>query len=291
MDDCTQYLELISARLDGELSVSEEERLQAHLAQCPACRALLADLTAIHLETTQPIGEVPVGFSDQVMRRVQADVAATARKKRRRWQMGAGMAAALALVLWAVGPMGLTDGTDNAAPEMFSYSLADNERVSTGADQTANDETSSAQEDVGDQDRGVTPTAGEVDACSAKRVDDITEVPVPSSIPELQQSQEGGTAPAAPPAKVDSTSENSQAAEPAETDTYDPDTAFTLVGQVPLELAGYPSYAWEDGSLSIQVPAEEFAALADSLYALGMTGEMDAARADAVWIHVVPVTE
>ena len=44
---CDEALELISARLDGALSPDGEAALEAHLAQCPACGALLADLEEI----------------------------------------------------------------------------------------------------------------------------------------------------------------------------------------------------------------------------------------------------
>ncbi len=41
---CEQALELISAQLDGALTAEEAGALDEHLAQCPACRALRADL-------------------------------------------------------------------------------------------------------------------------------------------------------------------------------------------------------------------------------------------------------
>lgn len=45
---CDNALELLSAALDGELSVEEKAQLDRHLAQCDGCRALYDDLTAIH---------------------------------------------------------------------------------------------------------------------------------------------------------------------------------------------------------------------------------------------------
>ena len=39
MDRCERYTDLISARLDGELTGEEERELEAHLACCPACRS------------------------------------------------------------------------------------------------------------------------------------------------------------------------------------------------------------------------------------------------------------
>ena len=45
--NCDKYVELLSARLDGELSEPEERELEAHLASCPACRAASAQLAAL----------------------------------------------------------------------------------------------------------------------------------------------------------------------------------------------------------------------------------------------------
>ena len=45
---CEQALELISAQLDGALTAEEAGALDEHLAQCPACRALRADLSTLH---------------------------------------------------------------------------------------------------------------------------------------------------------------------------------------------------------------------------------------------------
>lgn len=57
--NCDEISDLLSASLDGELTVQQEAEVQSHLAQCPSCRALMEDLTAIHegcggLETAPP---------------------------------------------------------------------------------------------------------------------------------------------------------------------------------------------------------------------------------------------
>ena len=53
MMNCEQALEAISARLDGALSEEENRELEAHLASCASCRALLKELTELEegLET------------------------------------------------------------------------------------------------------------------------------------------------------------------------------------------------------------------------------------------------
>ena len=71
---CDKYLELLSARLDGALTVEEERELEEHLANCPGCRAAGAQLAA--LQGTFPELEeieVPEGFTQGVMDRIRAE--------------------------------------------------------------------------------------------------------------------------------------------------------------------------------------------------------------------------
>ena len=72
MANCEDYLELISAKLDGELTAEEEARLAAHLEQCPQCRALLEELGGLSdALRTLPEAEPPVGLTEQVMSLLQ----------------------------------------------------------------------------------------------------------------------------------------------------------------------------------------------------------------------------
>ena len=41
---CDRYFELLSARLDGALTQSEERELEEHMANCPECRTVGAQL-------------------------------------------------------------------------------------------------------------------------------------------------------------------------------------------------------------------------------------------------------
>ena len=47
MEDCRYFEELISARLDGELTEQEEIALRAHLEECENCRAYRDALRAV----------------------------------------------------------------------------------------------------------------------------------------------------------------------------------------------------------------------------------------------------
>ena len=44
---CAEWQDAISAYMDGALPVPEEQRVHAHLRQCPACAALLVDLVPV----------------------------------------------------------------------------------------------------------------------------------------------------------------------------------------------------------------------------------------------------
>lgn len=66
MDHCEQYWDLISASLDGGLTAEEQARLDAHLAQCPDCRALWEQLSGLDAELMELDSPGP-DFTDRVM--------------------------------------------------------------------------------------------------------------------------------------------------------------------------------------------------------------------------------
>ena len=69
--NCEQMTLLMSAWLDGELSVAEEKQMQEHLEQCAECRALMEQLQALHTSFSD-LEEIPApeGFADCVMERI-----------------------------------------------------------------------------------------------------------------------------------------------------------------------------------------------------------------------------
>jgi hypothetical protein len=57
---------------DHELNEEERELLEQHLASCPECRALMADLQGIMLKLeTSPMMEPPSHMEEMVMKRIQ----------------------------------------------------------------------------------------------------------------------------------------------------------------------------------------------------------------------------
>ena len=103
---CDKYLELLSARLDGALTGEEERELEEHLAICPGCRAVGAQLAALQgafpeLEEM----EVPEGFTQGVMDRIREEARPKVIPLFKRPQVRAlaGLAACLVLVAGLYG--------------------------------------------------------------------------------------------------------------------------------------------------------------------------------------------
>lgn len=120
--DCQQCCELLSARLDGELTGKEERELEAHLRQCPGCRALAEQLSGLH-EDFSALEEIPApqGFAQGVMDRIRAEEQKKVIPLFRRPQFKAvaGLAACLVLCAGLYGAdqlnlAGQTVGTDSA---------------------------------------------------------------------------------------------------------------------------------------------------------------------------------
>lgn len=69
---CEEALELLSARLDGELTAQEERELEDHLSACPACRELGEELSALHFSFEELEDEqAPEDLAARVMERVR----------------------------------------------------------------------------------------------------------------------------------------------------------------------------------------------------------------------------
>lgn len=114
--NCEAYTELISGALDGVLTPEEQAMLDTHLEQCPQCRTLMTELSALDLALNACNEEVPEGFSDRVMDRIRTEGPAPAHRKNQgadRWRRLLPMAALFALVVVGATrlPWGGTDGT------------------------------------------------------------------------------------------------------------------------------------------------------------------------------------
>ncbi len=208
MAEHLEYIELISAALDGALSQEEQAKLELHLAFCPECKALMEEMKAIHEAMADlPPAEVPPELYDNIMAAVAADnvTPLVPKKSSFRWQKWAASAAVLALVIagaWGVrdsliGSKNIGEATDApAAAEGVSDSgLSTAAKTQADSDQDAAlPETAALTEDnglltgvggaenaAGDPEPGVSGRRAPMVARSAPLP--APEVPAPSEEP------------------------------------------------------------------------------------------------------------
>lgn len=109
---CQRYYELISQRLDGELTEDEQQELESHLVVCPSCRALDQQLSGLH-EDFFDLEEVaaPEGFAQGVMDRIRMEESKKVIPlfRRPQFKAAAGLAACLVLCagLYGAGQLNL----------------------------------------------------------------------------------------------------------------------------------------------------------------------------------------
>ena len=130
MKYCEDFAALLDPFVDGELTPDEMARVQAHLDECPACRAYVDDALAIRAAFPDAEDtELPDGFAESVMARIQAEAAlraeAAQKQKSRPWpKVLASLAACCAIVLLAA-PMFSGDAKTEAAPAAAAITAAD----------------------------------------------------------------------------------------------------------------------------------------------------------------------
>ena len=104
MKPCEDYLELISARIDGELTPDEARRLDEHLAACEACRGELAEAERVW----QGLGmlsepRVSAGLAERVFTRATGGRGGSRRFGVPRWAWGPLATVAAVLVAFVFG--------------------------------------------------------------------------------------------------------------------------------------------------------------------------------------------
>ena len=100
--------ERLSAYLDGELPPVERAEVTAHLAACPDCAAVLADLAAVDAGAARLPAEAPEGYFDRFPSRVVARLEVAPKGRARPWRPPVWTwAAAAALLLAVVTPLTL----------------------------------------------------------------------------------------------------------------------------------------------------------------------------------------
>ena len=100
---------LLDAFVDGELTSEEMISVQAHLDECPECRAYVDDVLVIRASfPTEDDAELPADFAETVMKAV-AETPQSRPKKRQPWGKLAAAAACLAVIVL------MQHGTDNGS--------------------------------------------------------------------------------------------------------------------------------------------------------------------------------
>ena len=109
--------ERLCAYLDGELPPGERTEVEAHLATCPACTALLADMTAVDAAAASLPAEAPEGYFGAFPSRVVARLGAVSKAPARTRRLPAWTgAAAAALLLAVVAPLTLRQPEPGPVP-------------------------------------------------------------------------------------------------------------------------------------------------------------------------------
>ncbi len=114
MTDCEKYIELMSAMLDGELSVEQEAELRAHIAECDDCRRVYNAFKGISGALSEELATPPDTLAKGVMFKIKNQ-----KKTEKRFAFGrfTALAACLALVLFGASHFGLLGGTKLGAAE------------------------------------------------------------------------------------------------------------------------------------------------------------------------------
>lgn len=301
MKYCAEYAALLDLYVDGELPAEEMAQVQAHLDECPECRAYVDDALAMRaafpeVENTA----VPEHFCEDVMERVGRAAAAQKGKKVmsfRRWaRVLAPLAACCALVIalksvpGAGGGMGSSGAAssgstaDTAAPACGA-ALPGGEGPSADADAgveaegetaldwaPAEDAPEKAEEgyvlmDGTAENEGEYPNAGRSAETSGG-----TGMPETGGAAELPEVPQPAAAPqAAPP--LDQDGEPLAPENRMQALKLPPQAALTLTEEEAGDLLdSYPVEAEQDGVRWYRLTGEEYRAL---LEALELDGEPD----------------
>lgn len=118
---CETAIELISAKLDGELTADQAAQLDRHLAQCSACRALLEELISIHAACEGLDAAPPPALREQILQNLPAQETALHNGKVvpihwRRWTAMAASFALVALAAWHLPRLAVSPSTENTVP-------------------------------------------------------------------------------------------------------------------------------------------------------------------------------
>ena len=100
MNSCSEYRELISRLLDGELNADEQREVQRHIASCPDCAAVYDAFSMLSQAVADAAEEPPARLHETVMADVRRE-AIRRRQPPKRVRSFLALAACAALVILA----------------------------------------------------------------------------------------------------------------------------------------------------------------------------------------------
>lgn len=160
MNEEEYYEQLCSNSLDGTLTASEKEKLEAHLAECPSCAALKQDLEQMQLWFAAD-EEIPAELHTDIMKRLEQEQklkVVQPEKPARRMPVFTMVAAAAVVVLVVLGgglmPMLSTAGSSAADSVAERHPDPDTDTAADGS--MAMQDVQQAAEDAGLHTNGKT---------------------------------------------------------------------------------------------------------------------------------------
>lgn len=136
MTECEYYQQLISQRLDGELTAAQEHELAEHLSRCADCRAVDAAFRALSEGFADSAEDAPADLCENVMGEIRRENIRKTNKRgsKRTWRSLLATAACFALICAAAAtalPMLARSSASTAAAQSADTA---NETDGSGAD-------------------------------------------------------------------------------------------------------------------------------------------------------------
>ena len=136
MTECEYYQQLISQRLDGELTAAQEHELAEHLSRCADCRAVDAAFRALSEGFADSAEDAPADLCENVMGEIRRENIRKTNKRgsKRTWRSLLATAACFALICAAAATALPMLARSNASTAAAQSADTANETDGSGAD-------------------------------------------------------------------------------------------------------------------------------------------------------------
>ncbi len=270
---------LLDAFVDGELTSDEMIQVQAHLDECPACRAYVDDALAIRAAfPTEDDVPLPADFTENVMRSVAK--APQSRPKKQPWGKLAAAAACLAvIVLVQHGALGGTGSTANSADCDTAAVMDVAAAESAPAERTMDSPSAGAEsEDAADDNR---------DTFAATSGDSLETQKSKDTAAYTSGSGQSGIQVDLPSASEDAAQENGASVTVGPSNQADLPTVHVSAADIGDLLDGRePAETENSGTLRYLLTRQEYDDLAAELADRGVSLEEPDADSQQLWLEV-----